>query len=222
MRMDLRYFGRSEVRASSSGGLALSFAPNLARPKVYYDGQVIHPLRFREAVSALHDVVVGDLRFKKKDKTAYRQWKEDQLRRESQLRQMVFDEAKKAELQALASEPVPAGLEQDFRKMHGLYWTRAPEVGGRAAPERPGAVPPPGALRPGGHGGARRGLLRVLLQGRVELRLPDGGPRRLPRRDGVRGSAPPTSTTRWPSTTTSRRCAPTARPACWWTPRASR
>lgn len=121
MRLDLRYWGRSEVRSSGSG-LALSFAPNLARPKVFFDGQVVHPLRFREAISALNDVVVGDLRFKKKDKTAYKQWKAEQLRQEAQIRQIVFNQAKKAEIESLAREPVPPGLEQDFRKMHGLYW----------------------------------------------------------------------------------------------------
>lgn len=121
MRLDLRYWGHSEVR-SGSWGTALSFAPNLARPKVFFDGQVLHPLRFREAVSALHDVVVGDLRFKKKDKTAYQQWKQEQLRSEAQLRQIAFDQAKRAEIESLAREPVPPGLEQDFRKMHDVYW----------------------------------------------------------------------------------------------------
>jgi hypothetical protein len=121
VRLDLRYWGRSEVRSSGSG-MALSFAPNLARPKVYYDGEVLHPLRFREAMSALHEVVVGDLRFKKKDKTAYQQWKQDQLREESQIRQLAHDQAKRAELENLAREPVPPGLEQEFRRMHEVYW----------------------------------------------------------------------------------------------------
>lgn len=121
MRLDLRYWGRSEVLPSTAG-LALRFAPNLARHRVAYDGEVRHPLRFREAISALHDVVVGDLRFQKKDKSAYRQWKQDQARQEEQVRSAVFDQAKRAELENLAREPVPPGLEQEFRRMHEVYW----------------------------------------------------------------------------------------------------
>lgn len=121
MRLDLRYWGRSEVRSGPSG-FDLSFAPNLSRPKVFFDGQVVHPLRFREAVSALHEVVVGDLRFKKKDKTAYNLWKQEQQREEAQIRQIAFNAAKKAEIENLAREPVPPGLEQEFRKMHDVYW----------------------------------------------------------------------------------------------------
>ena len=44
---------------------ALSFQPNLARPKVFFDQGLKNPLRFREAISALmrreHDVVADPL-----------------------------------------------------------------------------------------------------------------------------------------------------------------
>ena len=69
MRVDLKYLGHSEVR-SDAHSTSVRFAPNLARPKVFFDGELAHPVRFREAMSALHDVVIGDLRSKKKDKTA--------------------------------------------------------------------------------------------------------------------------------------------------------
>lgn len=121
MNLELRYIGRSEVR-SVGKGMALSFAPNLARPKVFYDGELVHPIRFREAMSALHDVVVGDLRIKKKDKTAYRQWKQDQQRQEAELRAQMMNEARKIELAKIAREPIPPSLEQDFRRMHDVYW----------------------------------------------------------------------------------------------------
>ena len=49
--LDLRYLGQSGVRDG-----ALAFAPNLARPPVFFDGELRHPLRFREAMSALHDI----------------------------------------------------------------------------------------------------------------------------------------------------------------------
>ena len=53
-------------------------APNLTREKVSFDAPLLQPLRFREAISALHDVVINDLRYKPRDKTAYEEWKKQQ------------------------------------------------------------------------------------------------------------------------------------------------
>jgi hypothetical protein len=53
VELDLRYLGKSEVK-EASGGLSVRFSPNLARPKVFFDAELAFPLRFREAVSALH------------------------------------------------------------------------------------------------------------------------------------------------------------------------
>ena len=122
MKMDLRYLGRSGVRAETWGTL-LQFKPNLARPRVLFDAEVRHPVRFREAISALHDVVVGDLRFKKRDKTAYKAWQKQQAGQEAQLRQQLFEQAKADNLARQVREPVPPNLEADFRRMHQLYWT---------------------------------------------------------------------------------------------------
>ncbi len=121
MNLDLRYLGASEVQASGSGA-TVRFSPNLARSRVFFDAELLHPLRFREAMSALHDVVVGDLRFKKKDKTAYQQWKKEQAERDAQVRRALFDKAKQAELARVAKEPIPKNLDGDFKKMHRLYW----------------------------------------------------------------------------------------------------
>jgi len=46
----------------------------VTREPTYFSGEIGKPLAFREAISALHDVVVSDLRFKPKDKTAYKAW----------------------------------------------------------------------------------------------------------------------------------------------------
>ncbi|APR88033.1 hypothetical protein A7982_13382 [Minicystis rosea] len=121
MKLDLRYLGSSEVRSTSSG-TEMRFSPNLARSRVFFDAELAYPLRFREAMSALHDVVVGDLRFKKKDRTAYAQWKIDQTKSDAELRRTLYDAAKQAELARIAKEPIPPNLEADFRKMHRLYW----------------------------------------------------------------------------------------------------
>jgi hypothetical protein len=122
MNLDLRYLGHSGV-VPSGGGVAVKFAPNLARPKVFFDGEVQFPLRFREAMSALHDVVIGDLRFKKKDKTAYEAWKQQQANQEVQLQQAVYRQVREAEMKKATGEVAPADLEPRFRKMHDLYWT---------------------------------------------------------------------------------------------------
>ena len=121
MNVDFKYLGRSRVEKAGTG-TSLLFSPNLARPKVFFDSALRNPVRFREAVSALHDVVVGDLRFKKKDKSAYQAWKQQQAEEEARLRGQVFAEAKKAEMAKIAKDAPPPGLEAEFRKMHDVYW----------------------------------------------------------------------------------------------------
>jgi hypothetical protein len=121
VKLDLRYLGHSEVRATAAGA-ELRFAPNLSRSPVFFDAELGYPLRFREAMSALHDVVVGDLRFQKKDRTAYEAWKKDQAQRDAELRRTLHDKAHLAELKRISSEPIPKNLDGDFRKMHRLYW----------------------------------------------------------------------------------------------------
>jgi hypothetical protein len=121
VNLDLKYLGHSGV-VEVPGGAALAFQPNLARPRVFFDQELKHPLRFREAISALHEVVVGDLRIQKKDRSAYEAWKAEEARQEEALRRAVHDSAKQVELAKLTREPPPPNLEAEFRKMHGLYW----------------------------------------------------------------------------------------------------
>ena len=64
-----RYLGES--RAVTEGGATrLGFAPDTLREPTFFTGRVSRHLPFREAISALHRVVVSDLRFKPKDRTA--------------------------------------------------------------------------------------------------------------------------------------------------------
>ena len=63
---------------------------------------------------------------------------------------------------------------------------RAPALQRLPVEERPGPVAAAGPVQPGRHRRAGRSVLRVLQQGRVELRLLDGGPRRLRRPRGGR------------------------------------
>ncbi|MRG96545.1 SWIM zinc finger family protein [Polyangium spumosum] len=121
MNVDLRYLGKSGVLGAAQS-LLVRFSPNLARPKTFFDAELKDAIRFREAMSALHDVVVGDLKFRKKDKTAYQAWKKAEEERERELKAQFFDQAKRAEMARLAKEPIPPNLDKDFRKMHRLYW----------------------------------------------------------------------------------------------------
>jgi SWIM zinc finger len=121
MNLDLSYLGRSGVSSGPSGS-TLHFSPNLARPKVFFDAELRAPLRFREAMSALHDVVVGDLRFKKKDRAAYEAWKKQTAAEEAELRRKLANQAEMAELARIAKEPLPPDLEKDFRRLHRVYW----------------------------------------------------------------------------------------------------
>lgn len=73
MLFDYAYKGSSTV-ASSSKETDVSFVPDASREPTYFVGELRQKIEFREAISALHDVVVSDLRFKAKDKTAYKEW----------------------------------------------------------------------------------------------------------------------------------------------------
>src|SRR5260221_6157 len=115
------YNFRSAVVDTGVRQQTLAFAPNLAREPVAFDAALLQPLRFREAISALHDVVISDLRFKQKDKSAYEAYKAEQKQREDALRRAV---SKEVRAQALAQqvEPMPEGLEQRFRELRRVYW----------------------------------------------------------------------------------------------------
>jgi hypothetical protein len=72
-----RYLGSSAV-AERDGATAMSFAPDTLRPPTYFRGRVARQLEFREAISALHDVVTADLRFIPKDRSGYLAWRAQQ------------------------------------------------------------------------------------------------------------------------------------------------
>lgn len=73
MQFNFAYNGNTTVESGATE-TRMSFAPDLKREPTYFSGELHQSLLFREAISALHDVVVGDLRYKPKDKTAYKAW----------------------------------------------------------------------------------------------------------------------------------------------------
>jgi len=73
--MEFEYaFKRSSSVANRPGATELSFSPDTRREPTYFSGELRKGIAFREAISALHDVVISDLRFQPKDKTAYKEW----------------------------------------------------------------------------------------------------------------------------------------------------
>jgi hypothetical protein len=73
MEFNYAYQGDSNV-SNSSSGTRMSFAPDTLRQPTFFSGELRQSIAFREAISALHDVVVSDLRWHPKDKTAYKEW----------------------------------------------------------------------------------------------------------------------------------------------------
>lgn len=69
MQVNYRYQGKSH--ASESG---LTFSPDSLRPPAFFVGELKQKLAFREAISALHNVVISDMRFQPKDKSDYMRW----------------------------------------------------------------------------------------------------------------------------------------------------
>lgn len=69
MQVNYRYQGKSGV--SDKG---LTFTPDSLRQPAFFVGELKQKLAFREAISALHNVVISDLRFQPKDRTEYLNW----------------------------------------------------------------------------------------------------------------------------------------------------
>ena len=126
VRVSFAYLGRSRMLESSAGnGRTLSMLPNLAREKVSFDAPLLHPLRFREAISALHDVVINDLRFKPRDKTAYEEWKKQQAAAKQAQYRSELERAKKELATQRGLTPPPPGFEALFERTRKRYWERA-------------------------------------------------------------------------------------------------
>ncbi len=73
MEFEYRYAKSSEVESTAEAS-AVSFAPDTLRAPTFFSGELGRALEFREAISALHDVVISDLRWRPKDKNEYKAW----------------------------------------------------------------------------------------------------------------------------------------------------
>ena len=120
MDVNFRYLGRSGM-VDSGGSRILKMAPNLDRDKVAFDAPLKQPIRFREAISALHDVVINDLTFTPRDKTQYHAWRQQQFQQEQQIRkQAQVNKAKELAQSGIASPS--AELKQDYSLARKRYW----------------------------------------------------------------------------------------------------
>jgi hypothetical protein len=76
MQFQHRYYGATAATTSADAS-HFGFAPDTLREPTFFVGEVADHLPFREAMSALHHVVVSDMRFKPKDRTVYFAWLKD-------------------------------------------------------------------------------------------------------------------------------------------------
>ncbi|MCL1465404.1 SWIM zinc finger family protein [Argonema galeatum] len=84
MEVNYAYKGSTAV-IDRADRTQMSFSPDTKREPTFFIGELRQNIAFREAISALHDVVVSDQRFKPKDKTAYKEWAAKQLQIDWQL-----------------------------------------------------------------------------------------------------------------------------------------
>jgi predicted nucleic acid-binding Zn finger protein len=77
MQFDYKFKGDTSVQ-SDAHATAMNFAPDVYREPTYFSGYLNKHVAFREAISALHDIVVSDFRFKPKDKSDYKAWAKQQ------------------------------------------------------------------------------------------------------------------------------------------------
>jgi hypothetical protein len=105
----------------SMSGMTVSMAPNVRRERVSFVGMLNSPLRFREAISALHDVVISDLRFQPKDRSAHEAYLKEQEKREERIRKAVAQAAVQDVLERWPEERQHE-LTDKYHKMQKLYW----------------------------------------------------------------------------------------------------
>ncbi len=94
MEFNYKFKGNSGVH-SIGDKTAMSFVPDLNREPTFFVSKLRDSLNFREAMSALHDVVVSDMTFKPKDKSDYKTWLSSQ--EEIWLAKLVADQEKHQE-----------------------------------------------------------------------------------------------------------------------------
>jgi hypothetical protein len=73
MQVSYLYKTKSQVSGNSDEA-ELSFSPDGLRKPTFFVGELNNKLAFREAISALHNVVISDMRFQPKNRDDYFRW----------------------------------------------------------------------------------------------------------------------------------------------------
>ena len=115
------YAGPSQLRSLSDREQVLCLAANLVRDRVSFDATLTDPLRFREAISALHEIVTSDLTFAPRDKSAYEEWKKSQAQQEHSLFQHAAQAAREVVLAGQAPKPSSEQIKQ-HKSATQRYW----------------------------------------------------------------------------------------------------
>lgn len=71
-------YAKSSGISHTGGQTLIDFSPDLGREPTYFKGKIADPIRYRDAMIALRDVVVSDLNYKPKDHSAYQAWVQEQ------------------------------------------------------------------------------------------------------------------------------------------------
>lgn len=122
MEFNYSYKGSSSVDNANSSQTNMSFVPDASREPTYFIGELSKNVEFREAISALHDVVISDLRFKPKDKEEYKAWAAQQEQIDW-VKVAVQREDVKNKIDKLQSEL--SGLEKEsYERMKPFYTAR--------------------------------------------------------------------------------------------------
>jgi hypothetical protein len=125
MLFEHRYAGVTGVRQDADQ-TAMAFAPDTLREPTYFSGNITQQVEFREAISALHDVVTSDLRFVPKDRTNYLQWREQQsyidLAEVSASQRRLADDVKTAQEELSRLETAASTRRSGFYKARQKYF----------------------------------------------------------------------------------------------------
>ncbi|HWB80568.1 MAG TPA: SWIM zinc finger family protein [Nannocystaceae bacterium] len=128
MNVEFKYAGQSGVVAGLHSA-RVAFATNALREAAFFRGELARPLVLRDAMAALFAVVVSDLKFRVRDRVAFRAWLEEQdrkflrslsVRTEDVRTQIEQREARLAELDAER-----AALRKPFNTARRAYFEHA-------------------------------------------------------------------------------------------------
>lgn len=123
-------YAKSSGISHAGGRTLVDFAPDLGRDPTYFRGKILEPVRYRETMCALRDVVVSDLNYQPKDHSAYQAWVQEQymndlakiIARKSAIgRRMQEISQRIRELKALQRQREQDYLRAQRRYFHYLY-----------------------------------------------------------------------------------------------------